>query len=55
MFGTLADLKGAFGGGLESGLIAFGKVVAEGFLVVAQEGSKLGMGVNGEDFKAVKD
>ena len=35
------------------GLIAFGKIVAEGFLVVADEGGELGMVVNGEDVEAV--
>lgn len=55
VLGTAADLKGAFGGGLESGLIAFEKVVAEGFLVISKERGELGMGVNGEDFKAVED
>ena len=54
--GTAADLKGVFGGeGWAVGLIAFGKVVAEGFLVVAEQRGKLGMGVNGEDAEAVDD
>ena len=55
MLGAAAHLKGAFGGGLAAGLVAFGKVVAEGFLIVADEGGELGMGVNGEDVEAVDD
>ena len=52
---TAAHLKGAFGGGLAAGLISLGKIVAEGFLVVVDEGVELGMGVDGEDIEAVED
>ena len=55
VLGAVADLEGAFGGGLAAGLVALGKVVAEGFLVVEYEGRELGMGVNGEDVEAVED
>lgn len=56
MFGSLVDLKGAFGGGAWAvGLVKLGKIVAEGFLVVADEGGELGMGVDGEDVEAVED
>lgn len=36
-------------------MVALGEVVAEGFLIVEDEGGELGMGVNGEDFEAVDD
>lgn len=36
-------------------MVSLGKVVAEGFLVVADEGGELRMGVNGEDVEAVED
>lgn len=55
VFGTLADLKGAFGRRLAACLVAFGKIVAESFLVVAEERGELGMGVNGEDAEAIDD
>lgn len=55
VLGTAAHLKGSFGGGLATGLIALGKIVAEGFLVVVDEGGELGMGVDGEDIEAVED
>ena len=53
--GTAAHLKGAFGRRLPACLIAFRKVVAETFLVVAEERGELGMGVNGEDAEAIDD
>lgn len=55
VLGAATHLKGSFGGGLAAGLVAFGKVVAEGFLIVADKGGELGMGVNGEDVEAVDD
>ncbi len=55
MLGSAAHLKGAFGGELAAGLVALGKVVVEGFLIVADEGGELGMGVYGEDVEAVDD
>lgn len=45
-----------FGGdGWAVGLVSFGKVVTEGFLVVSDEGDELGMGVDGKDVEAVND
>lgn len=55
VLGSATDLEGAFGGGLTVGLVAFGKVTAEGFLVVADNGGELGMGVDGKDVEAVND
>ena len=55
VLGAATDLEGAFGGWLTVGLVAFGKVTAEGFLVVADNGGELGMGVDGKDVEAVND